>query len=141
MNQKPDLNLESRIKIGSKRKKNILATSLVVASFLVDRVGKWYFKDSPKVVLNSGSSFSLPIKINIYLAFSLLVICLIFWLRQKNNFYWLLILIGGLGNFWDRLIYGQVIDYLHFWVISLNLSDVLITLGVLWAIKLQIFQR
>ena len=43
------------------------------------------------------------------------------------------VVVGGLSNLLDRVVHGQVVDYLDFKLIDLwvNLGDVYITLGVL----------
>ena len=44
----------------------------------------------------------------------------------------LLILAGAIGNAIDRLIYGCVIDYIHFFSISIfNFADILISIGAI----------
>ncbi|MBI4432889.1 MAG: signal peptidase II [Candidatus Omnitrophica bacterium] len=56
------------------------------------------------------------------------------WRRapQKNLLPWALILAGALGNGYDRLRYGMVIDFLDFrvWPVF-NVADASITIGVL----------
>ena len=58
----------------------------------------------------------------------------------------ILILGGALGNFYDRLFYGAVPDFIDFhinnfhWFIF-NLADIYITLGVLFMIVLEIFDK
>lgn len=43
-----------------------------------------------------------------------------------------LIISGGLSNLYERIVYGYVIDYIHFWIIpTFNTSDAMITTGVI----------
>ena len=61
--------------------------------------------------------------------------------------YSLILVIGGaLGNFYDRIFYGAVPDFIDFhinnfhWFIF-NLADIFITLGILFMIVLEIFDK
>lgn len=53
----------------------------------------------------------------------------------------LLILAGAIGNAIDRFAYGCVIDYIHFFSISVfNFADILITIGAILLVW-QLFQK
>jgi signal peptidase II len=58
----------------------------------------------------------------------------------------ILIFSGALGNFYDRIFYQAVPDFIDFhinnfhWFIF-NLADIYITLGVLFMIVLEIFDK
>jgi signal peptidase II len=61
--------------------------------------------------------------------------------------YSLILVIGGaLGNFYDRIFFGAVPDFIDFhinnfhWFIF-NLADIFITLGILFMIVLEIFDK
>jgi len=67
----------------------------------------------------------------------LLVLGLLFWLTkiwQKGKDYLVLglglIILGGLSNVYDRLIYGYVIDWLQSPISVFNLADVMIVIGL-----------
>ena len=98
------------------------------------------------LVWNSGVGFGLfsfeeNIAYNIITFFVLLVIILIFYLSLKTNdikFYFYLIIIGGaLGNFFDRIYFKAVPDFidLHFknfhWF-TFNIADIFITIGLIF---------
>ncbi|MBU1071212.1 signal peptidase II [Patescibacteria group bacterium] len=79
---------------------------------------------------NPSIPFIIPISIVFLLLLSL-------WFAKNPKLSLLLILIGGLSNFFDRLTLGYVIDwiYLPFFPHSVfNLADVYITTGLLLTI-------
>jgi signal peptidase II len=93
---------------------------------------------------NSYIAFSLPFSGPLLNIIILLMIISIFaylinYLRKKPNTLFfigmLLILLGAISNFSDRIIYGYVIDYIylkHFTVF--NLADAYITIGAILTI-------
>tara|TARA_B100001769_G_scaffold167004_1_gene131421 strand:- start:312 stop:803 length:492 start_codon:yes stop_codon:yes gene_type:complete len=104
------------------------------------------------LVWNSGVGFGLfsfeeNIAYNIITFFVLLVIILIFYLSLKTNdikFYFYLIIIGGaLGNFFDRILYSAVPDFIDFhignfhWFVF-NIADIFITVGIICLIIAEI---
>jgi len=104
------------------------------------------------LVWNSGVGFGLlsfeeNIAYNIITFFVLLVIILIFYLSLKANdikFYFYLIIIGGaLGNFFDRILYSAVPDFIDFhignfhWFVF-NIADIFITVGIICLIIAEI---
>ena len=104
------------------------------------------------LVWNSGVGFGLlsfeeNIVYNIITFFVLLVIILIFYLSLKANdikFYFYLIIIGGaLGNFFDRILYSAVPDFIDFhignfhWFVF-NIADIFITVGIICLIIAEI---
>ncbi|MBU1200010.1 signal peptidase II [Patescibacteria group bacterium] len=81
---------------------------------------------------NFNASFIIPISIVFLLLLSL-------WFAKNPKLSLLLILIGGLSNFLNRLTLGYVIDwiYLPFFPFSVfNLADIYITTGLLLTIYL-----
>jgi signal peptidase II len=99
---------------------------------------------------NRGIAFSIPL--NGYIAsllifFILLCLLAVFvrkYQRKENKELWYLslLLTGAGSNFYDRVVYGFVIDYINvyfFWWVF-NIADVLITIGVfaiLWKNSLK----
>ncbi len=90
-------------------------------------------------------SFSLPLPVNLIIAFSLLalavIILIIVSLIKKNKrlvsvIAWLmLIFMGAISNLIDRFSFGYVIDYLKIFKFSiLNLADIMISLGTILTI-------
>ena len=94
-----------------------------------------------KAVWGSSQNFGLyywQVNRKWLIGISLLAILgLVFWLRkiwQKGKDYlalglWLIIL-GGLSNVYDRMVYGYVIDWLQSPISVFNLADVMIVVGV-----------
>ncbi len=86
--------------------------------------------------LNSGAAFSLPVPNWLIIILSLPIIALVIFLLIKerhktyNFLIWVLILTGAISNFFDRIFYGHVIDYLAFITGVINLGDVLIVIGL-----------
>ena len=145
--------------------------SLILSIFLLDRISKIYVISLDKKFLGSEifSSKFLNIKLiwNEGIAFGLLsfdksnlynfltfiifiVIVIIFFMVIKSNGlqkYSLLMILGGaLGNFFDRLFFKAVPDFIDFhvenfhWFIF-NVSDVFITTGVIFMILNEITNK
>jgi len=122
------------------------------ALFALDRATKiWAMRDLKMIgfipvlpffsltyVENTGMAFGLGLRKNLF--FTIVTFCLLpilvylqFAWSQKN--YWmrtglLLITAGALGNLYDRVSYGYVIDflYIHYWPVF-NVADSCITIG------------
>jgi signal peptidase II len=120
---------------------------------LADRFLKWqalndwaqthllnrYFGWQP--FFNKGIAFSLAIPYQITLVFSFPIIILVLyllmheWKKEEANLKltlaWSLILSGAISNFFDRLIYKQVIDYFTLGTAVINISDIMIVVGLI----------
>ena len=69
-----------------------------------------------------------------------LAVAAFLWISRRQKFFTLLplvlVLAGAIGNTWDRIRYGYVIDFIHFHVQDhfswpvFNIADVLIAVGV-----------
>lgn len=134
---------------------------LIALSLILDQVSKWYILTdlmNPPMVIPVTSFFNYVLAWNTGVSFSLFnsygltgtyvliglssVISLIFlvWLLKARN-YWLssglgFILGGALGNLIDRVRFGAVVDFLHFYYKTFswpafNLADTFITIGVI----------
>ena len=145
----------------------IINLSLVLLIFLFDRISKIYVIYLNKklfgseifsskfininLIWNEGIAFGLfsfneEILYNILTTFIFIIILIIFIMTIKSNGfnkYSLLMILGGaVGNFYDRLLYKAVPDFidLHFhdfhWFIF-NIADIFITLGVFCVILLE----
>ena len=145
--------------------KNFLINfSLIFLIFIVDRISKIYVINLDKkflgseifsskflninLVWNEGIAFGLfsfdqNYLYNILTIFILLIIIIIFFMMIRNKGikkYSLLMILGGaLGNFYDRIFYGAVPDFIDFhisnfhWFIF-NFADIFITIGVIFMI-------
>ncbi len=136
--------------------------------FLVDRLSKNFILDffenslttyikltsflNIVLVWNSGIGFGLfsfeeNLTYNIITFLVLLVILLIFYLALRANdirFYFYLIIIGGaLGNFFDRILYSAVPDFIDFhignfhWFVF-NIADIFISIGIICLIVAEL---
>ena len=150
-------------------KKMLLNSIIISAIFLSDRISKIYILK--KAELESGVDIYLTPYLNLYLiwnkgiAFGLLsfnenliyqsisliilIICIvIFAMIIKSNGlkkYSLISVLGGaLGNFFDRIYYSAVPDFIDFHIGSFhwfifNVADMFITIGVICLILDELF--
>ena len=146
------------------RKSFIFNFLLVFLIFLLDRLSKIYVIYLDKkflgseifsskflnihLIWNEGIAFGLfsfdeNYLYNILTIIILLIIIIIFFMMIRNKGikkYSLLMILGGaLGNFYDRIFYGAVPDFIDFhisnfhWFIF-NFADIFITIGVIFMI-------
>ena len=145
---------------------NLIAISTI---FLIDRLTKLYIlklaetENSVDIYLtsylnlyliwNKGIAFGL-LSINesmiyntITIIIGIIIIVILFMLWRNDNIqrYFLVLIVGGaLGNFYDRIIFTAVPDFidLHFngfhWFIF-NVADIFITVGVFCLILVELF--
>ena len=142
--------------------------SIVLFIFLIDRISKLYVIYKDKLNFNSEIYSSKFLNIHLIwnegIAFGLfsfnedylynfltflifiVIIFIIFMIRKSDpvrKYPLLLVLGGALGNFFDRLIYKAVPDFIDFhvgnfhWFIF-NVSDIFITIGVIGMILLEL---
>ena len=152
------------MKINNFGKNFFINSFLVILIFLIDRISKIYVVDLDKKFLGSEIFSSKFLNINLIwnegIAFGLLsfeesffynlltiiiltiMIIIIVMAIKSEGFkrYSLLMILGGaLGNFFDRITYKAVPDFLDFhignfhWFIF-NIADVFITTGVIFMI-------
>ncbi|MGB9788680.1 MAG: signal peptidase II [Dictyoglomus turgidum] len=116
---------------------------LVLLIFLLDRITKelaerGYFNRlnidfflNFYLTHNYGVAFGIDIARKIILIFNFLALIVLVLLYRKFGFIGLAFILGGLlGNLYDRVFYGYVIDFIHlrnFFVF--NLADLFISLG------------
>ncbi len=151
------------------RRYQISITTLV---FLLDRVTKWLVEQripmhqtigvvpgffSLTHVLNPGAAFSLfsepssKWKVTMLIAFSVLalvVVAVLLWKsassRVITSVSLALIMGGALGNLWDRVSRGEVVDFLLFYVGPhqwpvFNLADSAIVVGAILLVAEMLF--
>jgi signal peptidase II len=88
---------------------------------------------------NFGLAFDLPFRLEFVIAISVLIGLALVHTAWKNRivrpdiaFSSLVIILGALGNLYDRLAYGFTVDYMLFFGRSaINFSDAVIVLGVI----------
>jgi len=92
---------------------------------------------------NTGALFSLLSGKNSFFIFTSLLVILLLWLvkEKKYNFLFALVIGGAIGNLFDRIFRGKVIDFLDFriWPVF-NFADAVITIGVFF-LFLQLLKR
>jgi len=145
--------------------------SLIFLIFISDRLSKFYIiNESAKnlgnfiletnylnirLIWNEGIAFGL-LSFNsrfFYNSLSILILVIIliilYMITQSNGlkkYSLILIFSGALGNFYDRIFYQAVPDFIDFhinnfhWFIF-NLADIFISVGVLLMIVLEIFDK
>jgi signal peptidase II len=142
---------------------------ILITIFLIDRISKFYILKLAEVessvdiyitpylnlflIWNKGIAFGLLsanesiIYNSITFMIGFIVIVIIFMMWKSNNIkqYFLALVVGGaLGNFYDRIVYTAVPDFidLHFqgfhWFIF-NVADIFITVGVFCLILVELF--
>ena len=152
-------------------KNSIINLFIVIIIFSLDRISKLYVINLSKlnsdieifsssflniiVVWNKGAAFGLfsfneGDLYNIFSGFILLVIIivLIFVFKSKcvKRFSYLLVFGGAIGNFYDRMIYKAVPDFIDFhignfhWFVF-NVADIFISIGVLCLILIELFYK
>tara|TARA_B100001769_G_C21591483_1_gene333693 strand:- start:39 stop:533 length:495 start_codon:yes stop_codon:yes gene_type:complete len=148
--------------------KNILIVSVI---FIIDRVSKLYVMNLSKLnsdieifsssflniilIWNKGAAFGLfsfneGDLYNIFSGFILLVIIIVLILVFKSKgikrLSYLLVFGGAIGNFYDRIIYKAVPDFIDFHVgnfhwFVFNVADIFISIGVLCLILIELFYK
>jgi len=144
---------------------------IVLFIFLIDRISKLYVIHKDKLNFNSEIYSSKFLNIHLFwnegIAFGLfsfnedylynlltflifiVIIFIIFMIRKSDPVrkYALLFVLGGaLGNFFDRIIYKAVPDFIDFhvgnfhWFIF-NVSDIFITIGIILMIIIEIINK
>ncbi len=96
----------------------------------LDQLSKKYFANT---ICNGGIAFGLKFG-NVFLISLILVTIFFLILREKNSLSiagLTLIFAGGVSNFWDRLVFGCVRDFVAIYKFPIfNLADAIITIGV-----------
>ena len=145
--------------------------SLVLFIFLIDRISKLYVIHKDKINFNSEIYSSKFLNIHLiwnegiafglfsfnedylynFLTFLILIVIIfiIFMIRKSDllrKYALLLVLGGALGNFFDRLIYKAVPDFIDFhvgnfhWFIF-NVADIFITFGIFFMIIIELTSK
>ena len=152
-------------------KTSVINLTIIFSIFLLDRLSKLYIIYLDKI--NNGSEIYQSKFLNIYLIWNegiafglfslddnflyniltliiLIVIIIILYLVATNKGfkrYSLIFILGGaIGNFFDRIYYKAVPDFIDFhignfhWFIF-NVSDIFITVGVICMITLELINK
>ena len=145
--------------------------SLIFLIFISDRLSKIYIINESvknldnfilessylniRLIWNEGIAFGLfsfddkVLYHSLTLLISIIILVIFYMIITNSGLkkYSLILVIGGaLGNFYDRIFFGAVPDFIDFhinnfhWFIF-NLADIFITLGILFMIVLEIFDK
>ena len=148
-----------------------LETILILIIFFLDRISKLFVIHQDKLNFNSEIYSSKFLKIHLiwnegiafglfsftedhlynFLTFLILMVItfIIFMIRKSDllgKYALLLVLGGALGNFFDRLIYKAVPDFIDFhvgnfhWFIF-NVADIFITFGIFFMIIIELTSK
>jgi len=111
----------------------------LVALFL-DRLSKWFILNNPDftysfIELYKNEKFYFisldPILLNALIFIVLAVLLIILFKCEKNKLGFYLIFFGGLSNFFDRIIFGYVIDWITVPFSAFNIADLMIIVGII----------
>ena len=127
-------------------KHNIIRDLLFICIlFLCDLVTKYIFFNKQiwgsysliEPAMNNGISFSLAVSSLIVLPMTIISLLFFSYIYSNKIFpRWSLILLfaGTLGNFYDRIVYDGVRDFLVFpHRFIFNLADIFLFVGIVWA--------
>lgn len=125
---------------------------LIIAIVIFDEILKFFALDrlppegslvdpgllSLAIHKNFGIAFNIPFKMPVIIAASIVIGVYLLQIAQKNfkrhpkiSLMALAIVIGAIGNLFDRIVYGFTVDYLIFFGrLAINLSDIVILGGV-----------
>ena len=155
----------------AKLKNFFLNFIILITIFLIDRISKFYVLKLAEVegsvdiyitpylnlflIWNKGVAFGLfeangsmiYNAITVMIAFIVIVILFMMWKNDNIQRYFLALVAGGaLGNFYDRVVYTAVPDFidLHFhgfhWFVF-NVADIFISIGVFCLIFVEVFNN
>ena len=85
-----------------------------------------------------GIAFDIPFRMPLIIVISILIGLALLWVSYRNfrlrpviSISALMIVIGALGNLYDRMAYGFTVDYIILFSRSaINVSDIVIVVGV-----------
>lgn len=127
-------------------------TKMLIKSYMelyqiIDVLGKYV---RLRYILNPGIAFGIQFGGRVFFTVFTSIACLIiliFLFRLKEDHFWTrmalgLILGGALGNLIDRIVFGQVIDFIEIgpWPIF-NVADIAVTFGMVVLILVVFFEK
>ncbi|MBI4144194.1 signal peptidase II [Candidatus Woesearchaeota archaeon] len=116
--------------------KFILITIII---FIIDRITKAIALNYSVVIKNTGTLFGLwQGKNEIFILISIIILLILVkykkeLIKNKKCAYLTALIVGGaIGNIYDRIIFGSVIDFinLQIWP-AFNIADAAITIGII----------
>ena len=104
---------------------------ILTIGILIELLIHWWICKTSIVVKNYGVSFSVD-WVNALLLNAIFILIVGWFYFKEKSYFLVLILVGGLTNVVDRLVFGYVRDYWNFvGILTNNLNDWLIGIGVL----------
>lgn len=110
---------------------------LLLGSLAIDRLSKdWIVLRDLAHVGNRGGIWGMGGDYWIWVSGMGLVGVMVYYLKAKLSWIYrfslVLLIAGGVGNLYDRVYYGAVVDWIHplSWFAWFNLADVFINLGL-----------
>jgi len=165
------LKLAAKVMNKAKLKNFFLNLIILIIIFLIDRISKLYILKLAELessvdiyitsylnlflIWNKGVAFGLLSMnesviynmITLIIGFIIIVILFMMWKNDNIQRYFLALVVGGaLGNFYDRIVYTAVPDFidLHFqgfhWFVF-NVADIFISIGVFCLILVEVFDN
>jgi len=103
-------------------------------------------------IKNPGMAFGIQVGSKLFFTIFSSIACVvisIYLFRIKSENFWARfalasILGGAIGNLIDRIVYGEVIDFIHFRIIRwpiFNVADIAVTIGMIILIAFVIFDK
>ncbi|MCX7905385.1 MAG: signal peptidase II [Elusimicrobiales bacterium] len=143
--------------------RRLLGTLIVVFVFLIDVISKNYVIKNPSlwfksylcnfinihIIENTGVAFGMFKGHNdFFIVFNSIILLFLFYfkrnIRSNISFYGIHFIIGGaIGNIFDRIKYGFVIDFidLRFFPAIFNFADFFITVGIFMLVVDEFFLK
>ena len=116
-----------------KKKKKIRLIVLGIVLTIFCWLVHSYLASVLEVFPNLGISFSIYCSLLLVVAFlALVAVVVLFW--REGDFGLMIVSVGGVINFIDRLVFGYVRDYWRFGFVYNNLADWIIVGGVLYSL-------
>ncbi len=139
------------MRYGSKLKSLIF---LNLGLIILDRLTKWFVLKNPNLYQSKFIELELfknqnlfffplnPIFLNLLIGAVLILLLFLFFKTLKQENFLLttgfsLIILGGLSNFFDRIYFGYVIDWLRIFILPIsifNIADIMIIGGIMCVI-------
>lgn len=116
-----------------KKKKKLNLCFFGVLSVVLGYVLHCYLAEQWQVFPNKGVSFGISGYLLVGVAFLVLLMVLVMSLK-KQDVGLMIVVVGGLINFIDRMVFGYVRDYWSLGFVYNNLADWIIVLGILYSI-------
>lgn len=116
-----------------KKKKKLNLCFLGILSVIFGYSVHSYLAEQLEVFPNKGISFGFSGYLLVGVAFLVLLMVLIMSLK-KQDIGLMIVAVGGLINFVDRMVFGYVRDYWSLGFVYNNLADWIIVCGVLYSL-------